>query len=199
MNILEQIKTAKVEWRMLGEVANIQRGASPRPISQYITDDDNGIPWIKIGDIAPNAKYVNQTAQRITKEGALKSRLLKKGDFIISNSMSYGRPYILKIDEAIHDGWASISDFERCLNSDFLYYYLSSNIVQNYWKTKINSGSVSNLNSEIIKKLIIPIPPLSLQQELQKELQLRQKQYHYYRDLLLTFDNNELNSLATER
>ena len=74
-----------VQWRMLGEIAKIQRGASPRPISQYLTDDENGVPWIKIGDIAVGEKYVNQTEQKITYEGSLKSRVLKKGDFIISN------------------------------------------------------------------------------------------------------------------
>lgn len=206
--LLSEHELAKVgfEWKSLGEVAKIQRGASPRPISQYLTDDEeNGIPWIKIGDIAVGEKYVNRTEQKITYEGSLKFRVLKKGDFIMSNSMSYGRPYILNIDGAIHDGWASISGFQEKLNSDFLYHYLSSNMVQSYWNSKINSGSVSNLNSDIIKSLQIPIPPLSVQSEivaildtfdtlvnsisegLPKEIKLRQKQYEYYRERLLNF------------
>ncbi|STO59867.1 DNA specificity protein of restriction modification system [Canicola haemoglobinophilus] len=194
-----------VVWKSLGEVAKIQRGASPRPISQYLTDDKDGIPWIKIGDVAVGAKYVDKTEQRITYEGSLKSRVLKKGDFIMSNSMSYGRPYILNIDGAIHDGWASISEFQDKINSDFLYYYLSSDTVQSYWAGKINSGSVSNLNSDIIKSLLIPIPPLETQAKivkildkfdrltnsisdgLPKEIELRRKQYEYYRELLLGF------------
>jgi restriction modification system DNA specificity domain protein len=131
--------------------------------------------------------------------------MLKKGDFIISNSMSYGRPYILGIDGAIHDGWASISDFQQYLNPDFLYHYLLSDKVQQYWKTKINSGSVSNLNSDIIKSLKIPLLPLEEQQRiatildkfdtlvnsisegLPKEIALRRKQYEYYREKLLSF------------
>ena len=191
---------AEVEWKLLGEVAKIQRGASPRPISQYITDDPNGIPWIKIGDTTADSKYIERTAQKITPEGAEKSRVLKCGDFVMSNSMSYGRPYILKISGAIHDGWASISDFESILTPNFLYYYLSSNPVQDYWDGKINSSSVSNLNSDIIKSLPIPIPPLSVQTEIVKildaltaltseltsELILRRKQYEYYREKLLS-------------
>jgi type I restriction enzyme S subunit len=149
---------AVVEWMPLGEIAKVQRGASPRPISKFITDDDKGVPWIKIGDTKSGSKYVHETAQKITAEGAKKSRLLKKGDFIISNSMSFGRPYILNLDGAIHDGWASISNFETSVISDFLYHYLASNSVQNYWLSKINSGSVSNLNADIIKTLLIPIP-----------------------------------------
>ena len=194
----------EVEWKTLGEVGVIQRGASPRPISNYITDDENAIPWIKIGDTGAS-KYVTNTEQKITKEGAKKARMLKKGDFIISNSMSYGRPYILGIDGAIHDGWASISDFQQYLNPDFLYHYLLSDKVQQYWKTKINSGSVSNLNSDIIKSLKIPLLPLEEQQRiatildkfdtlvnsisegLPKEIALRRKQYEYYREKLLSF------------
>ena len=207
----------EVEWKAFGKVAKIQRGASPRPISKYITDDENAVPWIKIGDTSPGSKYVNGTAQKITTEGAKKSRVLKKGDFIMSNSMSFGRPYILNINGAIHDGWASISDFEGKLNSDYLYHYLSSNVVQNYWISKINSGSVSNLNADIIKSLLIPIPfpndpKKSLEEQarlvenldkfdtltnttsegLPREIELRQKQYEYYRDLLLSFPKKEV-------
>ncbi|TNF09950.1 MAG: restriction endonuclease subunit S [Vibrionaceae bacterium] len=194
-----------VEWKTLGDVAIVQRGASPRPISNYITDEEDGVPWIKIGDTSPGSKYVNQTAQKVTPEGAKKSRILNSGDFIMSNSMSFGRPYILGIKGAIHDGWASISGFNETLNSDYLYHYLSSNNVQNYWAGKINSGSVSNLNADIIKTLPVPIPDFSEQEKiasildifdtlttsltegLPREIELRQKQYEYYRNLLLSF------------
>lgn len=203
----------EVEWKALGEIAKVQRGASPRPIAQFITDNDDGVPWIKIGDTEPGSKYVKKTEQKITKEGAKKSRVLNKGDFIISNSMSFGRPYILGISGAIHDGWASISDFGNKLNSDFLYHYLASKSVQNYWLGKINSGSVSNLNADIIKTLLIPIPcpenpkkSLEIQAEIVRildaftamtaeltaELNLRQQQYNYYRDQLLSFEEGEV-------
>ena len=153
----------------------------------------------------PNSKYILKTKQKITKDGAKKSRLLKEGDFIISNSMSYGRPYILGIEGCIHDGWASISGYNEHLNSDFLYHYLSSHKVQRYWENKMNTASVSNLNSEIIKSLPIPVINLELQIKiaaildkfqsllseteglLPREIELRQKQYEYYREQLLNF------------
>ena len=204
---------ALVAWKELGAVAKVQRGASPRPISKFITDDVNGVPWIKIGDTKPGSQYVTKTAQRITREGASKSRVLKKGDFIISNSMSFGRPYVLALDGAIHDGWAAISDFEDKIASGFLYHYLSSNSVQNYWLTKINSGSVSNLNADIIKRLLVPIPcpedpekSLAIQAEIVRildsfteltaeltaELKARKQQYNHYRDQLLNFENGDV-------
>lgn len=190
----------------LGDLAQVNRGASPRPISNFITNSEDGVPWIKISDAGLNSKYINKTMQRITREGAKKSRFLKKGDFIISNSMSYGRPYILAIEGCIHDGWASISEYEENLNSDFLYHYLNSNKVQNYWLKKMNTSSVSNLNSDIIKSLPIPLIDKNLQAKIAEildkfqaltqyvsgllpdEIEKREKQYEYYREKLLTFD-----------
>jgi type I restriction enzyme S subunit len=214
VSIMEELLDGvEVEWKALGEIAIVQRGASPRPIAQFITDDDDGVPWIKIGDTESGSKYVQKTAQNITKEGAKKSRVLNKGDFIISNSMSFGRPYILNITGAIHDGWASISGFRDKLNSDFLYHYLASKSVQDYWLSKINSGSVSNLNADIIKTLLVPIPcpenpkkSLEIQAEIVRildtfteltaeltaELSMRKKQYNYYRDQLLSFEEGEV-------
>ena len=190
-----------VEWKTLGEVCLVQRGASPRPIAHYLTSSSDGIPWIKIGDTKVGSKYIESTQERITIEGAQRSRQLSAGDFILSNSMSYGRPYILKIDGAIHDGWASLSEISSSILSDYLFYFLSSSKVQMYWEGKINSGSVSNLNADIIKALPIPIPPLrvqariveildkftQLEAELETELEARKKQYAYYRDQLLNF------------
>lgn len=191
-----------VEYKTLGEVSTIVRGASPRPIKNYITEDLDGVNWIKIGDVSPQSKYITSSEERITQEGAKKSRFVKKGDFILSNSMSFGRPYIMGIDGCIHDGWLAISDFERFIISDFLYYVLVSSSVQKEMRQKAPfGGAVQNLNSDIVKGIIIPVPPLPIQQEivrildsftrlteeLESELAARKKQYEYYRDRLLNF------------
>lgn len=189
-----------VEYVKLGDIMSISRGASPRPIQSYITSDESGIPWIKIGDASPESKYIFSTKERVTKEGASKSRYLKKGAFILSNSMSFGRPYILNLDGCIHDGWISMCDFKEHLNPDFLYYLLRSNVVQSFWVSKANSGgAVSNLNSDIVRSTPIPLPPFPVQKEivrvldvftellseLQSELIKRKEQYQHYQDLLL--------------
>ena len=93
------------EWKTLEDVFLIERGGSPRPIKEYITEAENGINWIKIGDTKKGEKYITETAQKIKPEGLKKSRLVTEGDFIMSNSMSFGRPYIVKTKGAIHDGW----------------------------------------------------------------------------------------------
>jgi len=195
-----------VKYYPFGKIATILRGASPRPIKNFITDSQSGISWIKIGDIKTGNKYVQETKEKITKEGATKSRFVKKGDFILSNSMSFGRPYILNIDGCIHDGWLSISDFENDFTSDFLYHLLSSHKLQEEMRKKASfGGAVQNLNADIVKALVLPVPPLPVQEEivrvldnfseltaelsenLTEELTARKQQYEYYRDSLLTF------------
>ena len=81
-----------VEYKLFGEMATIVRGASPRPIKSFITTAEDGVNWIKIGDVAQGSKYITGTAEKITPDGAKKSRFVKEGDFILSNSMSFGRP-----------------------------------------------------------------------------------------------------------
>ena len=192
-----------VEVKTLGDIMQIVRGASPRPIKNFITTREDGVNWIKIGDVAPGTKYITCCNEKITKDGADKSRFLHVGDFILSNSMSFGRPYILKIDGCIHDGWIAMSDFEKYVLPDFLYEYLNSDVVQKYWIMKANNGgAMTNLNSDIVKETPIRIPSFLEQQRivsildtfeasiqnLEEQLKLREKQYEYYRNKLLTFD-----------
>ena len=125
--LIQELCPNGIGSKPFGEMATIVRGASPRPIKNFITTDSDGINWIKIGDVQPGSKYITETAEKITSEGAKKSRLVKEGDFILSNSMSFGRPYIMKTQGCIHDGWLAISDFENYFLPDFLYHLLNSN------------------------------------------------------------------------
>ena len=141
----------------LDDILSIARGASPRPISNYITNESDGVNWIKIGDVDPNSFFITHTEEKITKEGAKKSRYVKEGDFILSNSMSFGRPYILKINGCVHDGWLILSDYENYVTSSYLYYLLRSPIVQNQFDGSANGATVRNLNSDIVRKVSVSI------------------------------------------
>lgn len=189
-----------------GDVATIVRGASPRPIQKFVTNEADGVPWIKIGDVPPRGKYITRTAQRVTPDGAAKSRRVSPGDFVLSNSMSFGRPYISKIEGYIHDGWLAISKFEDSFISDYLYYLLRSSPIQEEFARRAGAGTVKNLNAEIVRSVEIPLPPKETQERvvellnkfdalvndlsvgLPAELIARRKQYEYYRDKLLTFE-----------
>lgn len=147
------------QWKYvkLGDVCTVERGGSPRPIDDFITTDENGINWIKIGD-ADESMYITKTAQKIKPEGMKKSRYVKPGDFLLSNSMSFGRPYILKIDGCIHDGWLVLRDENNTFDKKFLYYYLSAPITYNKFKSMAVGGVVNNLNSDMVRKVRVPIP-----------------------------------------
>ena len=80
----------------LGDVIEIARGGSPRPIKSFITTEDDGVNWIKIGDTEQGGRYIHSTKEKIKPSGVSQSRFVKENDFLLSNSMSYGRPYILK-------------------------------------------------------------------------------------------------------
>ena len=162
--MLRELCPEGVAYKKLGEMAIVVRGASPRPIKNFITTDTNGVNWIKIGDITPGSKYITKTTEKITENGAKESRFVHEGDFILSNSMSFGRPYIMKIQGCIHDGWLAISKFEDYFISDFLYYLLVSYKYQHIMKQKASfGGAVQNLNADIVRGLTLPLPPLAVQ------------------------------------
>ena len=152
-------------WKLqrLGDVCLIERGGSPRPIEQFITEDKDGINWIKIGDATDGGMVINSTKQRIIPEGAKKSRYVQKGDFLLSNSMSFGKPYILGVDGCIHDGWLVIRDTNHSFNKVYLYYYLGNPQTYEAFKSMAVGGVVSNLNKDMVKKVNVSIPPMNIQ------------------------------------
>ena len=159
------------EWCKLGEVNEIARGGSPRPIKDYLTNDPNGINWIKIGDTTKDGKYIDTVKEKIRPEGVRKSRLVHKGDFLLTNSMSFGRPYILNVDGCIHDGWLVISPIGEAYTSDFLYYLLSSTFALEQFTSVASGGVVTNLNSDKVADTKIPLPPYDEQKRIVSEIE----------------------------
>ena len=154
------------EWVKLGNVCVIARGGSPRPIKEYITTAENGINWIKIGDTEKNGKYISATAEKIKPSGVSKSRMVHAGDFLLTNSMSFGRPYILKVDGCIHDGWLVISQTKEVFDQDYLYWLLSSNYAYMQFCGKVSGAVVKNLNSDKVANSVFPLPPLAEQKRI---------------------------------
>lgn len=155
--------------RKLDEVCLVERGSSPRPIKNYFTTEPDGVNWIKIGDTEEGGKYVYSTAQKITPEGAKQSRFVKEGDFILTNSMSFGRPYIMKTSGYIHDGWFVIR-FNGALDPDYFYYLLSSPCVQTQFASLASGSVVKNISGDLVKRAVLPIPPFDEQRTIVKRL-----------------------------
>jgi type I restriction enzyme S subunit len=153
------------EIKKLVDVCIVERGSSPRPIEKYQTDSPYGVNWIKIGDTKGIDKYIYNTKEKITKEGAEKSRYVKEGDFILSNSMSFGKPFIMKTDGYIHDGWFVLR-LHKFIDTEYFFNLLSSPYVNDQFH-KLASGSVvKNISGDLVKKVVLPIPSLSEQQRI---------------------------------
>ena len=144
----------------LGEYSEISRGGSPRPIQDYLTSNCHGINWINIGDVSKNSKYIFSAAEKIIPEGMSKSRPVFSGDLILSNSMSFGRPYILKIDGCIHDGWLVIQNYQSAFDKEYLYYCLGSEFTIQQYISMAAGSSVQNLNKDKVSAVIIAKPPI---------------------------------------
>lgn len=154
----------------LGDYAQIFRGGSPRPIQAFLTASDQGINWIKIGDVDVGEKFIEATEEKIIPEGVSRSRMVYKGDLILSNSMSYGRPYIMNIEGCIHDGWLVIQKFDKVFSRDYLYYALSSDLTMRQYVAIAAGSSVQNLNKEKVSKVVLPCPMILEQDKIAEVL-----------------------------
>ena len=159
------------EWVKLGQICEIYRGGSPRPIKDYLTEADNGVNWIKISDSDKGGKYINSTKEKIKPEGMTKSRFVHAGDFLLTNSMSFGRPYILNVDGCIHDGWLVLSKYQIAFDKDFLFYMLSSKFAYYQFCGVVSGAVVKNLNSDKVAKAIFPLPPLTEQKRIVEKIE----------------------------
>ena len=153
-------------WCKVRDVADVARGGSPRPIKQYLTESPDGVNWIKIGDAEEGSKYISKTTERIIPDGVKKSRYVKVGDFLLTNSMSFGKPFILKTNGCIHDGWLVISPIDGAYDKNFLYYLLSSSFAYNQFSEKAGGAVVSNLNKDKVADSLFPLPPLAEQKRI---------------------------------
>jgi type I restriction enzyme, S subunit len=150
----------------LGEIFDIARGGSPRPIQDYITDDEDGVNWISISDASASDKFITETKKRIRPEGVSRSRMVKPGDFLLTNSMSFGRPYIMGTSGCIHDGWLVLSSKHGDVDQDYFFHLLGSDFI--YAKfTKLAAGAtVKNLNIDLVSGVEVNFPPLEEQRRL---------------------------------
>ncbi|HEX7704822.1 MAG TPA: restriction endonuclease subunit S [Thermoanaerobaculia bacterium] len=150
----------------LTDIFDIARGGSPRPIEAYVTDSQEGVNWISIGDASEGSKYITQASRRIRPEGMSRSRKVKPGDFLLTNSMSFGKPYIMGIDGCIHDGWLVLSPRRRGVDPDFFYHLLGSKHLYREFERRAAGATVKNLNIELVKSVSVPLPPIDEQRRI---------------------------------
>lgn len=174
-----------IEYVELGEVCEVVRGGSPRPIMDYITDEPDGVNWLKIGDVNENDKYFTHANEKIKPSGIKKTRPVVPGDLILSNSMSFGRAFITLIDGYIHDGWLRLRCDETRINKEYLYYFLVSSVAQNQFKSVATGSVVNNLKADTVKTAKVALPSMDIQIKIS--------------NLLATIDNKIVNNNKINR
>ena len=161
---MQQLLTAKTrlpgfsgEWetKRLGEIAAIQRGASPRPIDSPIWFDDNSeVGWVRISDVTQSGMFLRETTQRLSALGVRRSRPVSRGSLIMSICATVGRPVITEIATCIHDGFVVFDNLGA--NKRYLYYVLKS--IESDWGKHGQTGSQMNLNTGLINRTEVAVP-----------------------------------------
>ncbi len=154
----------KCEWhsKKIGDVVDIRRGASPRPIHKFLTNI--GMPWVKIADAtSDSSRYLRKTNEYIVDDGINKSVIVEPETLIVSNSATPGLPKIMKITACVHDGWLVFSNY-RGVTRDFLYYKFID--IRRKLLNQANGSVFQNLKTDIVKDFDIYIPSIQTQNKI---------------------------------
>ena len=149
------------EWEFdkFSKFIKLFRGSSPRPIKKYRTNNDDGINWIRIGDAPKEGCFLlDNVDEKITVEGARKSRSVHVGEIILANSMTYGNAYKLGIEGCIYDGWFVLREYEDTFDKSFLLQLLNSSLVHSQYQKLAAGGIVKNISSKIVYSVRLPKP-----------------------------------------
>lgn len=151
-----------VDWeqKTFGEMSTIRRGASPRPITDTKWFDENStIGWVRISDVSKSNKYLLKTEQYLSEEGVNKSRLVTKGNLIMSICATIGKPIYTDFDVCIHDGFVVFENLKGY--REYFYYYLQ--YIQKNWYNYGQPGTQVNLNSDIVSNELLLFPSIDEQ------------------------------------
>lgn len=182
------------EWKVvqLGDVVEIGRGSSPRPISNKKYFENGNIPWIKIADATASQMYIAETKEYVNEYGASFSRKLSAGSLILAASGTLGFPMFLSIDGCIHDGWLYFTNFNG-ISREYLYYVLI--MLRETFNSVSYGAAIQNINTGIVKKTKAILPQgelldlftdkIQLMHEQIKNIQTQNRNLIKQRDLLL--------------
>src|SRR5690554_343622 len=153
-----------MEYALISELSIVVRGSSPRPKGDPRYYGGN-VPRLMVSDVSRDGMYVTPSTDTLTEEGAKKSRPMKKGDLVVAVSGDPGEPSILNVNACIHDGFVGL----RRLNNEriftpYLYRFFKFNKLVN--KSQAVGAIYKNLNTDQIKGLKIPLPPLETQKKI---------------------------------
>lgn len=194
----------QVEWETLSEIAkDFGRGKSkhrPRNDARLYGGD---IPFIQTGDIREAGKWIENYSQTYSAFGVEQSKKWEKGTLCITIAANIAETGLLGFEACFPDSIIGFVANPEFAITEYVYYYLNS--IKDYLANKSYGSAQDNLNLSTFSSLKIPVPSLEIQSRivqvldnfdtvcndlnigLPKEIELRQKQYEYFRDKLLTF------------
>jgi type I restriction enzyme S subunit len=154
-----------VTWptKKLGELADICRGSSPRPICDTKYFEGGTVPWVKIADATKSGKFLYKTKEHVNDYGASFSRRLPPGTILVAASGTLGYTQILGVEGCAHDGWLILQKL-RGLDRDFAYYALKT--LERHFFNSGSGAAIQNINTDILREAEIPYPPLPVQRRI---------------------------------
>jgi type I restriction enzyme S subunit len=161
-----EIEMISNDWKVvkIADICKVKRGASPRPIGDPSYFSDIGRGWIRISDVTETYKYLRKTSQYLSKKGEGRSVKVNPGDLIMSICATIGKPIILDMEACIHDGFVWFSELSKDVNAEYLFYVLQKNEIT--FSSKRQTGTQGNINTTLVGKTPLPLPPLPEQKKI---------------------------------
>ena len=203
--LIKELCPDGVEFMRMDEVFEMRNGYTPSKANDRYWNNGT-IPWFRMEDIRQNGRILSDSIQHITKEAVKGGRLFPANSFIIATTATIGEHALVIADSLANQQFTNLTIRKSLVEQilvKYLFYYLF--IVGEWCKNNTNISGFASVDMSKFRKLEIPIPPLEVQNEivcildtftshaaeLQAELQARKEQYEYYRNKLLTFDEND--------
>lgn len=194
----------QVEWKTLSEIAkDFGRGKSKHRPRNDVRLYGGDIPFIQTGDIREAGKWIENYSQTYNEFGLQQSKQWEKGTLCITIAANIAETGLLGFDACFPDSIIGFVANPEFAITEYVYYYLNS--IKDYLANKSYGSAQDNLNLSTFSSLKIPVPSLEIQSRivqvldnfdtvcndlnigLPREIELRQKQYEYFREKLLTF------------
>ena len=193
-----------VEWKTVEEIFNLKNGYTPSKANKKYWENGT-VPWFRMEDLRTNGNILNDSVQHIHTSG-VRGKLFPANSIIMATTATIGEHALITVDYMSNQQFTNFAlrdDICEFIDTKFAYYYFF--ILGKKAKQAVNTSSFPSVQMEQLKKWDFPIPPLPVQEEIVRildkftnltaeltaELTARKKQYEYYRDKLLTFDEGE--------
>ncbi|WRD23626.1 restriction endonuclease subunit S [Helicobacter pylori] len=208
--LLQTLAPKGVEFKTLEEVFEIRNGYTPSKNNPEFWKNGT-IPWFRMEDIRENGRILKDSIQHITPKALKGKKLFPKNSIIISTTATIGEHALLIVDSLANQQFTFLSKKANCnLALDMKFFFYQCFLLGEWCKNNINVSGFASVDMTAFKKYKFPIPPLEIQQEIVKildaftelntELKARKKQYEYYQNMLLDFnDINQNHKDAKER